>query len=181
MLIERLVTSWPVMDYVGDTLTWDRLVSELRLAKAKTVEQAQTVLDRYLPEHNRKFSKPARAQPAWRKASSQQIQQALCFKDKRTVANDNTVTFDGVVLQIPKKSPRRSYAHNRIDVHLLLDGAVQFFYKKKNSLPLTPKQRTHLANIERTRHGKGFAMDPFPCNLPYTRRSHPDIFALLLT
>ena len=37
----------------------DRLVSELRLAKAKTLEQAQAVLDRYLPEHNRRFSKPA--------------------------------------------------------------------------------------------------------------------------
>jgi transposase len=57
----------------------DRLVSELRLAKAKTMEQAQALLNRYLVEHNRKFSKPARAQPAWRKASSQQIEQALCF------------------------------------------------------------------------------------------------------
>ena len=37
----------------------DRLVSELRLAGAKTKEQAQAVLDRVLPEHNRKFSKPA--------------------------------------------------------------------------------------------------------------------------
>jgi hypothetical protein len=59
----------------------DRLVSELRLAKAKTLEQAQAVLDRYLPEHNRKFSNPAQAQPAWRKASAQQIEQALCFKE----------------------------------------------------------------------------------------------------
>ena len=48
----------------------DRLVSELRLAKAKTMEQAQAVLERYLPVHNRKFSKPATAEPAWRKVSS---------------------------------------------------------------------------------------------------------------
>ena len=47
----------------------DRLVSELRLAKAKTIEQAQVVLQRYLPVHNRKFSVPAMAQPAWKKSA----------------------------------------------------------------------------------------------------------------
>ncbi len=110
----------------------DRLVSELRLAGAKTKEQAQAVLDRVLSDHNRRFSKPAaRSEPAWRKASSTEIEQALCFKQKRTVAKDNTVTFERVVFQIPKKSPYRSYANKRIDVHVLLDGAVEFFYQKE--------------------------------------------------
>ena len=48
----------------------DRLVSELRLAKAKTMEQAQVVLERYIAEHNRKFAKPAKAEPAWRKVNA---------------------------------------------------------------------------------------------------------------
>jgi hypothetical protein len=159
----------------------DRLVSELRLAKTKTMEQAQAVLDRYLSEHNRKFSKPAKAQPARRNASPQQIEQALCFKDKRTVANDNTVTFAGVIFQIPKKSSHRSYANKRIDVHVGLDGSVECFYKKKKSPPLTPKRRTHWAYIERTRNGRDSAMDPFPIYQPITTNSHPDIFSLLLT
>jgi hypothetical protein len=38
----------------------DRLVSKFRLAKARSVEQATVVLDRYLPVHNRKFAKPAK-------------------------------------------------------------------------------------------------------------------------
>ena len=109
----------------------DRLVSELRLAGAKTPQHAQAVLERYLPEHNRKFKKPAaKAEAAWRKASLKQIEQALCFKQQRTVAKDNTVTFEGTVFQIPKNSPSRSYANKRIDVHVLLDGAVEFFYQK---------------------------------------------------
>src|SRR5215204_1728430 len=99
----------------------DRLVSELRLAKAKTVAQATVVLNRYLPVHNRKFAKPAKAQPAWRKLSTVQIEQALCFKQRRTVAKDNTVTFEGTILQIPKTSPFGSYANKRIDVHVLLE------------------------------------------------------------
>ena len=83
----------------------DRLVSELRLANAKTLEQAQAVLEGYIPVHNRKFAKPARAEPAWRKLSALQIQRALCFKQHRTGAQDNTITFEGTVLQIPKTSP----------------------------------------------------------------------------
>jgi transposase len=138
----------------------DRLVSELRLAKAKTVEQATLVLDRYLPVHNHKFSKPAQAQPAWRKVSSLQIEQALCFKQQRTVAKDNTVTFEGTVLQIPKRSPFRSYANKRIDVHVLLDGAVEFFYKKEK-IAFFDSKTTHTVGLYRT-NGKrvGFRYGP---------------------
>lgn len=133
----------------------DRLVSELRLAKAKTLELSQAVLDRYLPEHNRKFSRLAQAKPAWRKLSAQQIEQALCFKDKRTVANDNTITFDGVIFQIPKKSPQRSYAQKRIDVHVALDGSVALFYKHQKIAAFDSKT-THafgLYTVNKKREG----------------------------
>ena len=138
----------------------DRLVSELRLAKAKTLEQAQAVLDRYLGEHNRKFSKPAQAQPAWRKASAQQIEQALCFKQKRTVANDNTITFDGVLFEIPKKSPHRSYANKRIDVHVLLDGSVELFYKQEK-IAAFDSEKTHAFGLYQTnKKREGFRYGP---------------------
>jgi transposase len=127
----------------------DRLVSELRLAKAKTVEQATVVLNRYLPVHNRQFAKPATAQPAWRKISALKIDQALCFKQQRTVAKDNTVTFEGTVLQIPKTSPFRSYAHKRIDVHVLLDGAVELFYQNEKIASFDSKT-THTIGLYRT-------------------------------
>lgn len=139
----------------------DRLVSELRLAGAKTKAQAQVVLERYLPEHNRKFAKPAaQSQPAWRKASSDQIERALCFKQPRTVAKDNTVSFEGTVFQIPKHSPHRSYANKRIEVHVLLDGAVEFFYQKEKIAHFNSKT-THAFGLYRT-NGKreGFRYGP---------------------
>ncbi len=138
----------------------DRLVSELRLAKAKTVEQATVVVDRYLPVHNRKFAKLAKAQPAWRKLSALKIERALCFKQQRTVAKDNTVTFDGTVLPIPKTSPFRSYANKRIDVHVLLNGALEFFYKTEKIATFDSKT-THTIGLYRT-HGKkqGFRYGP---------------------
>ena len=128
----------------------DRLVSELRRAQAKTQAQAQAVLERYLPEHDRKFSKPAaKAVPAWRKVSLKQIEQSLCFKQQRTVAKDNTVSFEGSVFQIPKTSPYRSYANKRIDVHVLLDGAVEFFYQKEKIASFDSKT-THAFGLYRT-------------------------------
>jgi transposase len=128
----------------------DRLVSELRLTGAKTEAQAQVALERHLPEHNRHFSKPAaQSKPAWRKASSIQIEQALCFKQKRTVAKDHTVTFEGTLFQIPKQSPFRSYANKRVDVHVLLDGAVEFFYQKEKIARFDSKT-THRIGLYRT-------------------------------
>jgi transposase len=108
----------------------DRLVSELRLAGAKSKEQAQVVLDHFLPQHNRQFAKPAvKTQPAWRKVDPKSLEQSLCFKYQRVVAKDNTVRFKGAVFQIPKGSPYLSYANKKIQVHVLLDGAVEFFYQ----------------------------------------------------
>jgi len=130
--------------------------------------------------YNRKFAKPSKAQPAWRKLSAVKIERALCFKQQRTVAKDNTVTFEGTVLQIPKTSPYRSYANKRIDVHALLDGAVEFFYKTEKIATFDSKQRTQLASIERTVKRRGSATVRFPC-WPLNLRCHPDIFALLLT
>jgi transposase len=138
----------------------DRLVSDLRLAGAKTVQQATVVLNRYLPVHNRKFAKPAKAQPAWRKLSAVKIERALCFKQQRTVAKDNTVTFEGTVLQIPKTSPFRSYANKRIDVHVLLDGALEFFYKTEKIATFDSKT-THTIGLYRTNTKReGFRYGP---------------------
>lgn len=59
----------------------DRLVSELRLAGATTPAEAQAVLERVLPQHNRRFAKaPAEAVPAWRPVDRSRLIQTLCFK-----------------------------------------------------------------------------------------------------
>jgi len=138
----------------------DRLVSELRLAKAKTFEQAQAVLERYILEHNRRFAKPARAEPAWRKVNPRQIERALCFKQQRTVAKDNTISFEGTVLQIPKTSSFGSYANRRVDVHVMLDGAVEIFYQSQKITAFDFKT-THTIGLYRTLDKKeGFRYGP---------------------
>src|SRR5215471_11916587 len=157
-----------------------RLVSEHRRARAKTPSQAQVVLERYPPEHNRKFSKPALSEPAWRKASSTQIQRALCFKQKRTVAKDHTVTFEGTLFQIPKPSPSRPTPISESMCMCCWTVRWSFSTKMKKSLALTPTQRTQLAYIERSASGKGSAMDLFRHYRLKHSNCHPDIFTLPL-
>ena len=122
----------------------------------------------------RKFSKPpANAVPAWRKVSLNQITQALCFKQQRTVGNDNTVSFEGTVFQIPKKSPYRSYANKRIDVHVLLDGAVEFFYQKEKIARFDSKT-THVFGLYRTNAKReGFRYGPISSLTTHTTESSP--------
>jgi transposase len=152
----------------------DRLVSELRLAGAKTKEQAQAVLERFLPDYNRKFSKPAvKAQSAWRKVNATQLERSLCFKSQRTVAKDNTVAFEGIIFQIPKRSPYCSYANKRIDVHVLLDGTVEFFYREEKIARFDSKT-THAFGLYRT-NGKreGFRYGPLSAHLTQTHELSP--------
>jgi len=100
------------------------------------------------------------AQPAWRKVSVPQIQQALCFKERRTVAKDNTITFEGTLFQIPKRSPFGSHSNKRIDVHVLLDGAVEFFHQKEKIASFNSKT-THTLGLYRTNAKReGFRYGP---------------------
>ena len=128
----------------------DRLGSELRLVGAKTKEEAQAVLEKFLPQYNRRFSKPAvKVLPAWRKVEAKRLEQSLCFKYQRTVAKDNTVQFGGALFQIPKQSPYRSYANKKVQVHVLLDGSVELFYQGEKIARFDSKT-THTIGLYRT-------------------------------
>lgn len=102
----------------------DRLVSELRLAKAKNQAEANVVLADYRREHNRRFVVGAlEAEPAWRKVSAKlDVERVISFGYAATVRNDNTIRIDGVVIDIPPGRGGRSYAQARVEVRQLLDG-----------------------------------------------------------
>lgn len=38
--------------------------------------------------------------------------------------------FEGLVFQIPNRSPFVWWAHKRVDLHVLLDSSVEIFYQK---------------------------------------------------
>ena len=80
----------------------DRLVSELRLAGVTTIEQANKVLWDFIPRYNERFAvAPAQPGSAYRPLpAGVSLDETLCFKYLRTVANDNTVQFDSAAIQL---------------------------------------------------------------------------------
>ena len=104
----------------------DRLVSELRLAKARTLEEANAVLQAFLPRYNARFTRPA-AQPgsAYRPLPpGRTLDDICCFAYERVVANDNTVTLGPQHLQLLPDAHRASYAKTRVIVRRHLDGRL---------------------------------------------------------
>jgi len=109
----------------------DRLVSELRLAGARTLEQANQVLWDFLSRYNQRFAIPA-AQPdlAYRQPGEGFTHdEVFCFKYYRTVGLDNVVRFGEHRLQILPTNGRLSYARARVEVHERLDGSLAVYYR----------------------------------------------------
>jgi transposase len=107
----------------------DRLVSELRLAGAHSVEQANSVLATYRPAHNRRFAiAPADAVAAWRPVRRATELERLCsFAYEATVLNDNTVRLAGLVIDVPPGPRKCSYAGARVELRQLLDGSWRVY------------------------------------------------------
>ena len=106
-----------------DRLITDRLITELRLAGATTVEQAKAVLQQFLPRFNRRFGVPAQcAESAFLPLGPEsRLGHILCFKHHRRVARDNTVKYYRHTLQLLPTQQRRSYAGA---VVVVLDGRL---------------------------------------------------------
>ena len=109
----------------------DRLVTELRLAGARTIDQATTVLRDFLPRYNARFAvQPEHPEPAYRSADPDlRLSEILCFKDTRKVARDNTVKYNWRVLQLLPDAERTSYADLRVEVLERPDGELSVQYQ----------------------------------------------------
>ncbi|HZY83616.1 MAG TPA: ISNCY family transposase [Gemmataceae bacterium] len=83
----------------------DRVVKEMRLAKVKTIGQANALLDGgLLAKHNRLFSVPPREAGDGHRAlgSAFNVAAILSLQEQRTVANDYTVRFENHTYQLDK-------------------------------------------------------------------------------
>jgi transposase len=109
----------------------DRLVVELRLAKVKTREKANQVLKQFLIEFNQRFTvKAKRSESLFKKPPPTiQLDRILCLKENRIVNNDHTISFEGLILQIPPSSRWASIAGQKVQVLQLQDGTIEIVYK----------------------------------------------------
>ena len=105
----------------------DRLVTELRLACASSIGEANGVLEQFLPRYNRRFRVPPQcSKSAYRPLDCDlYLDRVLCFKHRRKVAKDNTVKFQLHTLQLLPEPERPSYAGAVVEVLEGLDGRLR--------------------------------------------------------
>lgn len=118
------------MERVFRTLQ-DRLPKELRLAGIGDDMAAANRFLRavYVPEHNARFAVAAeQAGTAFVAVHPEQWQDVLCVQEERVVANDNTVRYRGLVLQIPESPLRRHFVRATVRVHDYADGTLALFH-----------------------------------------------------
>jgi transposase len=122
----------------------DRLVAEMRLVGATTIDEANKVLETFAPRFNERFGVPAAdPEPSYRPLEpDMDIDAMLCFKERRRVARDNTVQYHGQTLQIFPGPERRTYARAHVEVQDRLDGRLMVCYRGK---VLTPGEAPPLA------------------------------------
>ena len=96
----------------------DRLVTEFRLAGATTIDDANRVLEGFLPRFNTRFGVPAQeSEVAYRAVDEGMcLERILCFKYRRRVARDNTVRYRWRTLQLLPGTDRPSYAGAVVNV-----------------------------------------------------------------
>ena len=101
-----------------------RLVSELRLAGIRTVDQANDYLRRvFMPRYNQRFAvAPADPASGFAPLGAIDLDEFLCLEGRRAVGRDNTVVLGSVVLQIPRQPGRRSCERLKVLVRHHLSG-----------------------------------------------------------
>src|SRR5204862_321828 len=142
--------------------------SELRLAGARTSAEANAVLERYRPVHNRRFAIPPQdTTPAWRPLRRGVDLDRVCsFRYEATVLNDNTIHLAGMVLDIPPGPRGRSYRDKRVEVRQLLDRSWRVYLG--DGVIATGPATAHgeLRAQRRRKHGRGApSMAPLPPRL----------------
>lgn len=117
----------------------DRLVVEMRLRGVETQEEANQFLPSFLTRRNEQFSVAARtSESLFRPAPrAKELDRILCLKQTRVVNADHTISYQGLILQLPRSSQYASIAQQRVEVLEHRDSSLEVIYKQQSILRLT--------------------------------------------
>ena len=113
----------------------DRLIKKMRLKGIATYEEANCFLrDRYLPEHNAKYSVEAREQADYheRPPRSFKWKQVFCLEEERKVSNDWVIQYGKRWLQIEREGQKVAvHSGNTVMVREQRDGSLTLCLNEK--------------------------------------------------
>jgi transposase len=107
-----------------------RLTAELALHGISHIEDANRYLrEIYLPRHNQKFTVlAADPESAFIPYVGRPLEQILCVQEDRTVGADNTVRYQGMILQIPANKDRPHYVRCDVTICRHIDGTLSILH-----------------------------------------------------
>jgi transposase len=157
----------------------DRLVKELRLARAASLGDANQVLERYLPLYNRRFRVQA-AQPTDLHRpvpASLDLNTILCLKTKRRLNADSTVLHGGEVYLVEDRVKASS-----VTVEDRLDGSLHIRCQQRSlhyrRIPTRPRRAQSRPALSKARRYRPAADHPwrrsYKTSRPVFTRSPPD-------
>lgn len=107
----------------------DRLVSELRLARATTGSQANIVLARFCADYNQRFAHPAADAACDFRSLPRRFDLARCLAlhYQRVVGADHTITLGAHSIALPPLPGHRGYARETVELSHQLDGMLRVY------------------------------------------------------
>lgn len=110
----------------------ERLPKELKLSDITDMDASNKFLkEKFIPYFNNRFKvksyEAGSAFVSW-KPQHFRLDDILCIQEERTVKKDNTVSYNGKILQISKSEYRYSYNKARVHVHEYVNGSLAIFY-----------------------------------------------------
>jgi transposase len=110
-----------------------RLPQELRLEGITDYTAANQYLQKtFVPKFNKLFTvKPAQPESAFVPLAGIDLKLLLSVQDQRIVRNDNTITYNNTILQIPATDQRIHYVRCPVKVHEFPNGNLGVAYQGK--------------------------------------------------
>ena len=150
----------------------DRLVKQLRLAKVKSLQDANKFLEaEYWPEWNERFARPLNGVVDLHRPLTPQINlaSALSHVESRVVSNDYTFSFAGRRYQVARSEVKAGMRGKRMRIELHLSGALRARFEGVYvevsecgaKAPLAAKPAGKPVRKDHNRGGKSDWMDGF--------------------
>jgi hypothetical protein len=143
-----------------------RLPQELRLHGVRSYAEANRYLDeQFVADFNRRFTvAPAQPGSAFTRVAGLEVAPLVSIQHERIVANDNTVTFGKLSLQLPRLPSRLHLARCPVLVHELLDDSLGVSFSGKliarfdaGALRSRRSPEPHDTRTSLTAHGADFS------------------------
>jgi transposase len=108
-----------------------RLPNELRFCEINDIAEANRYIrEIYLPMHNNLFKRPPQIPESGfvQVRDPTTLADVLCIQQNRVVARDNTVSYQGRLLQLPQSPARPHYVKANVRVHEYPDRTLAVFH-----------------------------------------------------